>query len=93
MKTKPMSRSIINLLLLLFSFNLIGQVAETPEDEDAYRDRYGIRVGIDLVRPIYSLFDENKKGLEIVGDYRVADRWYLAAELGHSEQTTEETDE
>lgn len=90
MKNKHMSRSIINLLLLLYSFSLLGQVDRSQQIEEPYKDRYGIRVGLDLVRPAYSLFDENKKGLEIVGDYRIADRWFIAAELGYSEQTTEE---
>ena len=90
MKIKPMSRYIINLLVLLSSLSLLAQEAEKVREDEAYKDRYGIRVGIDLVKPAYSLFDENKKGLEIVGDYRIADRWFLAAELGYSEQTTEE---
>ena len=85
-----MSKYTINILLLLASWSIWGQATEQPAAEEAYKDRYGLRVGIDLVRPAYSLFDENKKGLEIVADYRVADRWFIAGELGYSEHTTEE---
>ena len=51
---------------------------------------YGLRVGIDLSRPVLSFADENYTGFEIVGDYRLTEKWFLAAELGNEERTQDE---
>lgn len=75
----------ISILLLLISFSTVSQ--ET-NDEEVYKDRYGIRFGIDIIQPIYSLFDDGKKGLEIVADYRIMDKIFVAAELGYNDTTT-----
>lgn len=85
-----MSRSIISLLFLLLCFSAAGQRLGKEKDTTQYRDRYGIRVGLDIVRPIYSFFDENDKGFELVGDYRLTKRFYLAAELGYRDHTRQE---
>ncbi|WP_031425332.1 DUF6048 family protein [Flavimarina sp. Hel_I_48] len=45
-------------------------------------ERYGLRVGIDLSTIIRSALDDNYKGLSIVGDFRIKDNYYLAAEIG-----------
>ena len=63
---------------------------EKAKDTVKYKDRYGFRVGIDIFQPVYSLFDEDTKGLEFVGDYRITKRFFIAAELGFSEATTKE---
>lgn len=61
-----------------------------PKDTTVKSQRYGIRVGIDLSRPARSFFDENYQGFELVGDYRLKQRLYLAAELGNEERTRDE---
>ncbi|MGO4913568.1 DUF6048 family protein [Leeuwenhoekiella sp. W20_SRS_FM14] len=45
-------------------------------------DKYGLRVGIDLSKPLRTLLDDTYQGFEIVGDFRIRERYYLAAELG-----------
>ena len=86
-----MLKYIISILLFLISFLVISQETKVKDTiEDVYKDRYGIRVGIDIIQPIYSLFDENKKGLEIVADYRVTKIFYAAAELGYNDVRTYE---
>lgn len=80
----------ISIILLLYCSSLFAQLGKTEQDTATYKDRYGLRVGIDVVRPIYSLIDEDTKGFEIVGDYRVAKRFYLATELGYRDQTNQE---
>lgn len=90
MKAKPMLRSIINIGLMMLCLASTAQGIGKKVDTVAYKDRYGLRVGLDVVRPIYSLFDENNQGFEIVGDYRLTKRLYLAAELGYRDTTTEE---
>jgi hypothetical protein len=84
-----MSKYIISILFLLITSFAISQETKTEEKvEDVYKERYGIRLGIDIVQPIYALFDENKKGLEIVADYRISKVFYVAAELGYNDVTT-----
>jgi hypothetical protein len=90
MKALPMSRSIISLLFLLLCVTGTAQRLGKEKDTTQYKDRYGIRVGLDIVRPIYSFFDENDKGFELVGDYRLTKRFYLAAELGYRDHTRQE---
>lgn len=54
-------------------------------------NRYGLRVGVDLYKLTRGLYDSNYKGLELVGDYRLTKNYYLAAELGSENKTTEDT--
>ena len=90
MKTQLMLKYSISLLFLLSFYAAFAQLGKSAQDTATYKDRYGIRVGIDVVRPIYSLFSDEKKGFEIVGDYRVAKRFYIATELGYRDQTRQE---
>ena len=53
-------------------------------------DRYGLRVGLDLYRITRGLYDRNYKGLELVGDYRFTKKYFLAAELGTENKTTDD---
>ncbi len=54
------------------------------------KDRYGVRVGVDLYKLTRGLYDENYKGIELVGDYRLTKRYFLAAEIGSENKTTED---
>lgn len=51
-----------------------------------YKKNYGLRLGIDIVKPILSAVKTNYNGFEIVGDYRVKKNLYIAAEIGIAEQ-------
>jgi hypothetical protein len=53
-------------------------------------DRYGLRVGIDLFKLTRGLYDEGYKGIEFVGDYRLTKKYFLAAELGNENKTTDD---
>lgn len=61
---------------------------ETKKDTIVYKTGYGLRIGADISKPALSFFDKSYTGLEIVGDYRISHRWYLAAELGHEKEIT-----
>ncbi len=54
------------------------------------KDRYGVRVGLDLYKLTRGLYDSNYKGIELVGDYRLTKNYYVAAELGSENKTTED---
>lgn len=76
MKEKHISTYITSIFLLL-SLTLIAQ--ETAKDSLGYQQRYGLRIGIDLSKPIRSFLNDNYRGLELMGDYRLTQRHYIAA--------------
>ena len=47
-------------------------------------------MGVDLYKLTRGLYDSNYKGIELVGDYRLTKNYYLAAELGSEDKTTED---
>lgn len=53
-------------------------------------ERFGIRIGADLFKLTRSFYDNNYKGLELVGDYRLTKNYYIATELGNENKTTED---
>lgn len=53
-------------------------------------NRYGVRVGIDLYKLTRALYDKDYKGIEFVGDYRLTKKYFLAAELGNENKTTDD---
>jgi len=70
----------------MYSFSILSQEEETP----VYKDSYGLRIGIDLYNPVATFIDDNRKGLELVGDYRISKKWYVSTELGTLENTRTE---
>ncbi|EIA08106.1 DUF6048 family protein [Flavobacterium frigoris] len=57
----------------------------------AKTNRYGLRVGVDLYKLTRGLYDSDYKGIEFVGDYRLTKKYFLAAELGNENKTTDDT--
>ena len=68
----------------------IEPVAKTNDSIPLKTDRYGIRVGVDLYKLTRALYDKNYKGIELVGDYRLTKKYFLAAELGNENKTTDD---
>ncbi|MFT5714992.1 MAG: hypothetical protein ACI9WT_001562 [Flavobacterium sp.] len=54
-------------------------------------NRYGLRVGVDLYKLTRALYDKDYKGIEFVGDYRLTKKYFLAAELGNENKTTDDS--
>ncbi|WP_445382424.1 DUF6048 family protein [Robiginitalea sp. IMCC43444] len=70
---------------------LYGQAAgNITQDSIRKSEEYGLRVGIDLSRPLIATLNEDYSGIELVGDYRLSYKFYLAAELGNESKTTRE---
>lgn len=70
----------------------IGYAQDRPidlnrKDTVEYKQPYGLRAGIDLSRILVSFLEDNYTGLEIVGDYRLTHKLYVAAELGNEKKT------
>ena len=53
-------------------------------------DRYGLRVGVDLAKPVRSFVEDGYKGFEVMADFRVSKRFYAALELGNEQKDWEE---
>ncbi|RPE00034.1 hypothetical protein EGM88_01875 [Aureibaculum marinum] len=85
-----MLRYCINLLFLLAFTVSYTQGIGSEQKDTIYLNKYGLRVGIDLYNPIHTAVDNNRKGLEIVGDYRISKKLFAATELGYLENTTDE---
>lgn len=85
-----MSKYFISLFFLLGY--ALGNAQDRPidlnrKDTVEYRQPYGLRAGVDLSRILVSFLEDNYSGLEIVGDYRLTQNLYLAAELGNEKKT------
>ena len=92
MKMKHISTYIsYSLILILFSSSIVAQ--EKKQDSAVAplkSERYGIRFGVDLLKIARTVYDKDYKGFEIVGDYRLTKKYYLAGEIGNENKTTDE---
>lgn len=90
LKPKKMSISKCIFSFFLFLFPLIVFAQETKKDSlitPVKTERYGIRIGIDAFKLARSFYEDDYRGLEIVGDYRLTKNYYLAAEIGNENKT------
>lgn len=88
-----MTQKHIFLLLtsigILFSSSLFAQTGQ-QEDSLRYREKVGLRIGADLSKLLRTALQEDYRGFEIKGDYRIYNDYYLAAELGNEKNTITE---
>ena len=77
------------LLLLLSTMAYAQQEKETVNDTLVYKQKYGLRLGGDISKLARTFLDDNYTGFEIMGDYRLTKRIYLAGEIGNEERTIE----
>lgn len=88
-----MFRYSISIFFLLSFIGIVAQnkpIDTKPKDSMEYKQSYGLRAGIDLSRPITGFLDDNYTGFEIVADYRLTQKLYIAAELGNEKKTKQE---
>lgn len=57
----------------------------TVTDTVAKNNKYGIRLGVDLSKPLRSFLDDEYSGFEFMGDFRITHRFYVALEMGNEE--------
>ncbi|MDR5592037.1 DUF6048 family protein [Christiangramia sp. SM2212] len=67
----------------------MSQQRAVAQDTTTYKEKYGLRLGVDLGKPLRTLLDDNFSGIQLVGDYRIYDNYYIAAELGTEKITFE----
>ena len=92
MKPQRISKFLYSFCFLLL---IMSSVAQEKINRDSIKkikfpERYGVRFGIDLFKFSRGFYDKNYKGLELVGDYRLTKKYYLAAELGNENKTVQE---
>ncbi|MCX6171695.1 MAG: DUF6048 family protein [Flavobacterium sp.] len=89
---KHISKFTFSIGLVLLSF--IGNAQETAtKKKDSIpikKERYGLRVGVDLFKLSRSFYETDYRGLELVGDYRLTRRHFLAVEIGNENKTVDE---
>lgn len=51
---------------------------------------YGLRIGFDLIKPVYMFTKDYFSGVEIVADYRVKSNLFVAAEMGYVKRDLDE---
>lgn len=59
---------------------------EKTNDSVPKIEKFGLRVGVDLAKPIRTLVEDGYSGFEIMGDFRVTKKFYAAVELGNEKK-------
>jgi len=73
--------------LMFASTSLLAQENEVIAiDTTSRATKYGLRVGLDLAKPIRSLLESGYTGFEIMGDFRISKKFYIAGELGNEKK-------
>jgi Domain of unknown function (DUF6048) len=79
-----------SLLLVLVSFVGTAQEAKIKDSITPKKERYGIRFGIDVAKLARTFYEKDYRGLELVGDYKLTRRHYIAVELGNENKTVDD---
>lgn len=87
---RPISRFSLISICLLFALHTYPQAKATDSVIAPKKERYGLRLGVDLFKLSRSVYDDNYKGIEFTGDYRWNRKYYIAAELGNEQKTTDD---
>lgn len=81
-----MLKYYINFMIVLFCTQIWAQ-NEAKVDSLVNEIRYGLRLGVDISKPIRMFLEPDYKGLELVGDYRLTRNFFIAGELGNESKT------
>ena len=64
---------------------------KTTKDSLVYKQKYGLRLGIDISRPVTSFLRDRYTGIEIAGDFRISENLFIAAEIGNEKLSLTES--
>jgi hypothetical protein len=76
------------LLFCVFVNAQNDSIAEAADDSSKIKLKYGLRVGGDIGKLIRTSFDDDYTGFEVMADYRLKEKLYIAGELGFEEKNT-----
>ncbi len=89
--------NLMRIFACLFSLFIGGTSILTAQAQDTIpvsnkrrNDSYGLRVGLDLKKITQTIADEDYTGFEVVADYRLSQKIYLAGEFGREENNVED---
>lgn len=87
---KPILKyTLTNFFIVLISLSAHSQ--DKKKDSLSPRgDQYGLRVGSDIYKLTKSFYEKDYQGLELVADYRLTKNYFLAAEIGNENKTTDD---
>lgn len=80
---------ISSAFLLLFCVSVNAQndsIPNTVNDSIKIKQKYGLRIGGDIGKLIRTAFDDDYSGFELVADFRLKKRLYIAGEIGIEEK-------
>ncbi len=86
MKKTYMLKYFISFFAIISYLNCSSQEQNI---DSIYKSTYGIKLGIDFSKQIRMLTEPEYKGIVIIGDYRVLDKFYIAVEFGSEEKLVE----
>ncbi|MGC6432499.1 MAG: DUF6048 family protein [Jejuia sp.] len=90
MKQRRISNYFISLgIVILVCAPLQSQndtIPNVANDSTVVKLKYGLRVGADTGKLIRSFLDDNYTGIELIADYRITKKLYIAGELGNEER-------
>ena len=81
-----MKSKLTLLFFISLSFNAISFAQNKTNDTVPKIQKYGLRVGVDLAKPLRTFLENGYSGFEIMGDFRVTKKFYAAVELGHEKK-------
>ena len=84
-KIRHISICCISIFCVLFSAIAQGDTEKSTDTIPKF-DKYGLRLGVDLSKPLRTLLEDGYSGFEIVGDFRVSKKFYAAVELGNEKK-------
>lgn len=67
------------------------QAVKTTDSIKPKTERYGLRIGADLFKLTRSFYEKDYRGIELVGDFKVTRKYYIAAEIGNENKTVDDT--
>lgn len=77
--------------MLLFCATLSAQndsIPNTNKDSTDIQQKYGLRLGADIGKLARTFLDDDYSGFEILGDFRLTQKLYIAGEIGVEEKST-----
>ena len=80
MKIKRMLKYYISIILL-FNAHILS-FSQTETDSISFKNKFGIRVGVDLGKILNSAFSDDYEGIEINADLRILKNVYISSEIG-----------
>jgi len=67
----------------IFFFSIIiNSFSQTENDSTIVKNKFGLRIGVDLSKIINSAFNEDYQGIEFNADLRILKNIYISTELG-----------